>query len=420
MFYNYKVVNNILYLYINDKCEIGSLFDYTKNSSVIDKIKDYIKIHKIKFNGTKVVLLLSGIMLGTVYLNNDKNINYNIYKDNKYVYNIVDKSVPEIIVQGKIDKIVEEALSDISYDKDIKNVSEAKINSNSVNVDTRNLKSASNNNDNDVNNSVEKDRVIILNRTNKEVLQLNLEEYLIGVVAAEMPATFNIEAIKAQAVVARTYTLKLLESGRSITDDVSVQTYKSNSELQSMWGSSYNAYYNKIKNAVSSTNGLCIKYNGSLIDAVYHSTSNGYTEDSVNVWKNSIPYLKTVTSPWDTSASTYLKREMIEFDRISKILGIDFNASSLMEIVSRDDSNRVSKIRINDKEYTGVYIRNMLGLRSADFDFYSLDNGIMFTTRGYGHGVGMSQYGANGMANSGYTFEQIIKHYYTNVEIEKI
>lgn len=262
--------------------------------------------------------------------------------------------------------------------------------------------------------------MITLKRSNGSVVKMSMNDYLVGVVGAEMPASFNQEALKAQAVVARTYTLKLIESGRTLTDTVSTQAYKSNDELRSMWGSSYNTYYNKIKNAVSATSNLCIKYNGRLIDAVYHSTSNGYTEDAVNVWGNNVPYLKSVTSPWDTSASSYLRDTVVSFNKISSMLGLDFNGGSLIEIISRDGSNRISRVRVNDNEYSGVELRNLLGLRSADFDVSITGDGVMFTTRGYGHGVGMSQYGANGMANSGYSYEQIIKHYYTGVQIVKI
>lgn len=422
MFTNYKIINNTLYLYVDYRCEIGSLFDDKKNLNLVDKVKQYIKDKKIIFNGAKVVLLLSGLMLGSVYLNNrPKTSNYDVYNGNKYVYNIVDKSIPDVSLEEKIDDIINQASEGIKGDKDNKaNVKEKNVANNlsspkTTNSENINSSIASNYKE----NNVALDNFITLRRTNGEVVQLNLEEYLIGVVAAEMPASFNEEALKAQAVVARTYTLKLLETGRTITDDVSTQAYKSNSELQSIWGSNYNKYYNKIKDAVSKTNGLCIKYNGSLIDAVYHSTSNGYTEEAVNVWKNDVPYLKTVTSPWDTSASSFLRTTNIDFNKISNVLGIDFNSSSVIEIVSKDESGRISRIKFNDKEITGVEARNLLGLRSTDFDFNITDNGVIFTTRGYGHGVGMSQYGANGMANAGYTFDRILNYYYTGVQISK-
>lgn len=421
MFYNYKIKNDILYLYVDDRCEIGSLFNSDKNRSITSKVKKYIKDHKIEFNGFKVILLLSGLMLGTVYLNKNPMVNnYDVYKDNKYVYNIVDKTVPDISVEEKIDDLLKDAAEikeDAEVTKTVQNNNsikkqESKETSNNTKDDTANSSITNNNN-------FSTGKVITLNRTRGDVVQINLEEYLIGVVAAEMPASFNLEALKSQAIVARTYTLKLLESGRIITDDVSTQVYKDNAELKNMWGNSYNTYYNRIKNAVSSTSGLCITYNGSLIDAVYHSTSNGYTEDSVKVWGNDIPYLKTVTSPWDTSASSYLRENTISYDKIRTVLGINFDSSSIIEIISKDESGRISKIKFDDKELTGVEVRNLLGLRSADFDFTMTDVGVLFTTRGYGHGVGMSQYGANGMANSGYSYDKIIKYYYSGVNIVK-
>lgn len=422
MFYNYKIIDNILYLYVDDKCEIGSLFNGNKNIGIVDKIRTYIKDKKIKFDGTKVVLLLSGLMLGSVYLNNNpKTFNYDVYKDNKYVYNIVDKSIPDVTMEEKINEIINEASEVIKEKNNNDIVNEKKAVNNNSSFEKSNDSVITNSFDNTEHkeNNVAGDKVITLRRTNGEVVQLNLEEYLIGVVAAEMPASFNVEALKAQAVVARTYTLKLIEGGRVITDDVSTQVYKSNGELQSMWGPSYSMYYNKIRNAVSSTKGMCIKYNDVLIDAVYHSTSNGYTEDSVNVWGNNIPYLKSVTSPWDTSASSYLRSQIIDFEKITNVLGIDFNDSSSIEIISRDNSNRISKIKFNENVYSGVEIRNKLGLRSADFDFDITSEGVAFTTRGYGHGVGMSQYGANGMASVGYSFDKILNHYYTGVQIVK-
>ncbi len=421
MFYNYKIKNDILYLYVDDRCEIGSLFNSDKNRSITSKVKKYIKDHKIEFNGFKVILLLSGLMLGTVYLNKNPMVNnYDVYKDNKYVYNIVDKTVPDISVEEKIDDLLKDAAEikeDAEVTKTVQNNNsikkqESKETSNNTKDDTANSSITNNNN-------FSTGKVITLNRTRGDVVQINLEEYLIGVVAAEMPASFNLEALKSQAIVARTYTLKLLESKRTITDDVSTQVYKDNAELKNMWGNSYNTYYNKIKNAVSSTSGLCITYNGSLIDAVYHSTSNGYTEDSVKVWGNDIPYLKTVTSPWDTSASSYLKENTISYDKIRTVLGINFDSSSIIEIISKDESGRISNIKFGDKVLTGVEVRNLLGLRSADFDFMMTDTGVLFTTRGYGHGVGMSQYGANGMANSGYSYDKIIKYYYSGVNIVK-
>ena len=435
MFSGYKISNNILYLYVDYRFEIGNIFSNDKADDIITNVKRYIKEHKLKFNGTKVILLLSGLMLGTVYLNNIKMDNYDIYPSNKYVYNIVDKSIPlienkkEVLHNSNLIETTDSIKQETIYKNDVITSSSSNLNNNTSNV-LENEKGQSNtglnqpNNNQNIsnmqNNVVGENKIITLKRTNGQIVQMDIEEYLVGIVAAEMPASFNEEALKAQAIVARTYTLKLLEQKRTLTDDVSTQVYKSNEELKEMWQGSYNTYYNKVRNAVNNTKGKVIKYNGELIDAVYHSTSNGYTEDSVNVWGNTIPYLKSVTSPWDTSASTFLREENKTFDEISSRLGIDFNSNSIIQIILRDVSNRILKIKINDTLYTGVQLRTLLGLRSADFDVSLKDGFATFTTRGYGHGVGMSQYGANGMANSGYNYEQILRYYYNGIEIIKI
>ena len=252
-------------------------------------------------------------------------------------------------------------------------------------------------------------------RKNGAILDLELEEYLIGVVGAEMPASFDIEALKAQAIISRTYALRSIEIGRKLTDDVTTQVYKDNNELRTQWGNSYEKYYNKIKEAVYSTKGLAIYYDNNLIDALFFSTSNGKTEDSKYVWGKEIPYLKSVDSSWDKESSTYLREIDKDLANVLDILGIN---TTDFTIVSRNESGRVLEIKIGDKNFTGVEFRNLLGLRSTDFDIEINENSIKFVTRGYGHGVGLSQYGANGMAKQGYNFQDIVKHYYLGVEIK--
>ncbi len=254
-------------------------------------------------------------------------------------------------------------------------------------------------------------------RANGNQVILPLEEYLIGVVAAEMPATFPMEALKSQAIVARTYTLKKIKDQQKITDSSSFQSYKDDFELKKLWKDSYDIYYQKIKDAVNSTEGIAIYYEGNYIDAVYHSTSNGKTEDAVYVWGNSVPYLKSVDSIWDKETPSYSKQVSIDFDSVLNLLGVPKSQNNSLEILARDDSGRVLKLKIGNKIFTGVEIRNLLKLRSTDFDL-SLDHGyLVITTRGYGHGVGMSQYGASGMAQEGYHYQEILKHYYTGVEV---
>ncbi|MDD6879181.1 MAG: stage II sporulation protein D, partial [bacterium] len=220
-----------------------------------------------------------------------------------------------------------------------------------------------------------------------------------------------------QAVLARTYALKAIKENKKLTDTTSTQVYIDNNEMKSKWGSDYNKYYSKIKQAVESTKSVYVTYNNELIDAVYHAISNGMTEDAINVWGHSIPYLKSVDSSYDKAVSGY-SRSIIKTDsEILKIFGID--SLDNIEILSRNSSGRVSSVRVGDSTYTGVDIRTLLGLRSSDFDMEIVGENIKITTRGYGHGVGMSQYGANSMAKNGSTYEQIIKHYYSGVKINK-
>jgi stage II sporulation protein D len=259
--------------------------------------------------------------------------------------------------------------------------------------------------------------MITVYRSNGTVLNIELEDYLVGVVAAEIPASFNVEALKAQAIVARTYTLKRISRGLTLGDTAATQEYKDINQMKTTWQGDFQKYYDKIKSAVDTTKGKYITYGGTYIDAVYHSTSNGYTEDSVYVWGNSIPYLKSVDSSWDKTASSYLRTETKDYNTILSVLGISISADTPVEVLSRNASGRIISVRIGDSTYTGVNLRNMLGLRSADFDIVVQNGNLVFTTRGYGHGVGMSQYGANGMANSGYNYAQIITHYYQGVQI---
>ena len=169
---------------------------------------------------------------------------------------------------------------------------------------------------------------------------------------------------------------------------------------------------------MDSTKGLYITYNGTYIDAVYHSTSNGKTEDAIYVWGNDIPYLKSVDSPWDVNATSYLRTEIKDFNTVLNILGVDLNTEDF-EILEKKDSGRVIKVKVGKKIYSGVELRNILNLRSTDFDLAIHNGNLIITTKGYGHGVGMSEYGANGMANSGYNYEQILKHYYQGIDIVK-
>lgn len=299
-----------------------------------------------------------------------------------------------------------------------------KIDNNNLNEISQVESKINNQEDIETNNSQEKiednNIYVTIHRSNGQIINLELEEYIIGVVGAEMPASFNIEALKSQAILARTYALKSIDKGKTLTDNSSTQNYKNNDELKKFWGKDFDKYYSKIKNAVNSTKGLYLSYNGSKIDAIYHSTSNGQTEDAVNVWGNSFPYLVSVESKYDTTNKSFEMEKFISYPDLSIKLNMEINNFTNINILGRTSGNRIDSIEINGHVYSGVKIRSLLGLRSSDFDITKSDTGITFKTRGYGHGVGMSQYGANGMANAGYTYNQILKHYYNGVTINHV
>lgn len=260
------------------------------------------------------------------------------------------------------------------------------------------------------------DNIKVTVKTKENTINIELEEYIIGVVAGEMPALFELEALKAQAIASRTYLINHLQNNKTITDTIDDQVYINKEDMQIKWQDKYDEYYNKISKAVNLTKGLIMYYKNEPIKAYYFSRSNGYTESSLNVFNEQKEYLNIVESPFDEDNShtmTISKTELCEK------LNISCNSISINNII-KDKSNRISKITINNKEFTGIEIRQKLSLRSTDFTFNVLDNNIEIITKGYGHGVGMSQYGANSMAKEGYTYEEILKYYYQNIKIDSI
>lgn len=252
--------------------------------------------------------------------------------------------------------------------------------------------------------------------TTGELLTIDLEKYIIGVVAGEMPALFHEEALKAQAIASRTYLINHLQTNDSIGNTTDDQVYLTDEEMKDKWGVDYDTYYNKIKKAVTETQDLIMYYKNQPIKAYYFSSSNGYTASSVSVFNEQRDYLASVESPFDQDNSNTIEISKQEF---CNKLDIICNRISITKII-KDNSNRVSKITINNTEYTGLQIRKLLSLRSTDFTFKISDNVVEITTSGYGHGVGMSQYGANNMAKLGYSYKEILEYYYKDIKIDSI
>ena len=255
--------------------------------------------------------------------------------------------------------------------------------------------------------------------------KIPLEEYIVGVLAGEMPIDFDLEALKAQAVASRSYALKRIEYNKDkeydVVDSIQNQVYLDTDYLKDAWGLSYVKNINKLRTAVNETIDEYLEYNNKVVDALFFSTSNGYTENSENVFNFECDYLKSVESPWDKDVSTAFKtKKTISLSDFYKKLNIPYNKNLNIDILKRSYTNRILSLKINNIEFKGTDIYNKLSLRSTDFEIELLGNDIRITTKGYGHGVGMSQYGALGMAKSGYKYDEILKHYYNNSKIKKL
>lgn len=253
---------------------------------------------------------------------------------------------------------------------------------------------------------------------NDKVINLELEEYVIGVVACEMPASFDDEALKAMSVAARTFALYKLENNKNykLKSDTSDQCYISLSEMKDKWGNNFDKYYNKIKNIVYETKNEYMVYNDEVIISFYFSISNGYTENVENVFSQKLDYLVSVDSSWDKNSNYKSKDLKIKINDFFNKLGIDYSNNINIKY-ERSDTGRVNYLYINGNKFKGTKIRTLLSLRSTDFEISNDKEYVYIKTKGYGHGVGMSQYGANYMAKSGYKYDEILKHYYTDVEI---
>lgn len=254
---------------------------------------------------------------------------------------------------------------------------------------------------------------------------LPLENYIVGVLAGEMPIDFDIEALKAQAVASRSYALKRIEYNKDndydVVDSIMNQVYLDEAYLKNAWGNNYIKNINKLRTAVNATLDEYLDYNNSVVDALFFSTSNGYTEDSNLVFNFDCAYLKSVDSPWDQEVSSaYLTTKTLPLTEFYQKLNLPYNKNLNIEILKRSTTNRILLLKINDKEFKGIDIYNALSLRSTDFIIDLYGTNVKITMKGYGHGVGMSQYGALGMAKKGYTYQEILKHYYTNTTIKKL
>lgn len=265
-------------------------------------------------------------------------------------------------------------------------------------------------------------KVFVSNQANKsDAYAIDLEEYVVGVVAGEMPASFQMEALKAQAVAARTYALYKMKNIKNyvLSTNINDQVYLTKEQMKNKWGSEFDKYYERIKEAVDSTRGEVLYYQDDLIITYYFAISNGYTDDAQVVFNESRDYLKGVESSWDKNYASMRSVRTIKKSTFCSKLGISCEDIQISQ-VNRADNHYVRNITINNKTFTGSEVFHKLALKSMDFTITVSGEDVSILTLGFGHGVGMSQYGAQGMASEGYSYSDILTHYYQNTEISKI
>ncbi len=272
----------------------------------------------------------------------------------------------------------------------------------------------------------EKNQIVRVKREKKNVIEkIPLENYVMGVLSGEMPTTFPMEALKAQAVAARTYVLRKIEYAKNqeydVVDTVANQVYYSNDELKERWKTEYNEKINLIQKAVLETKGEYLTYQGQIVNAFFFSTSTGYTENCEEVFQENLPYLRSVKSDWEKDISPVFEdSKTFTIQEFYEKLNLDSNSNFSIQVTKTTSTGRVKEIQINGKLFLASDVTKALGLRSSFFEITKNDNQIIIHTKGFGHGVGMSQYGAYGMAKNGSNYQEILKYYYQGVDIKKI
>lgn len=297
-----------------------------------------------------------------------------------------------------------------------------------ISIDVQNIEEQKDSNNSDK-------EIKLLHSKTGEVENVNIEEYLCNVVSAEMPASFETEALKAQAIVARTYTMFKLNNKKHDNADICdnsacCQAWISKENRLAKWEESKrDEYWQKICSVVQQTKGQVIMYNNEPINAFFHSNSGGTTEIPVNVWGGTnYPYLQVVETSGEEAYTQYASEVTIaNTDIINKLkekyqdISIDFSNVEDLKIVEHTESGRVKTVKFGNHKLSGVEVRSIFGLKSTNFEILKIDNDhIQFKVKGYGHGVGMSQTGADSLAKQGKTAEEIIHHFYSNVNVKKI
>lgn len=243
---------------------------------------------------------------------------------------------------------------------------------------------------------------------------MTMDEYVAGVIGAELQGWFDAETLKVFAIAARTNAVKRLDSGKELSNSTAFQCFYSKEELKEIYGDNFESFYQKFYDAAAITHNMVIvDESGKLIDALYHALSSGKTEDSWYVTGYEVSYLKSVESPWDKQCSDYKNVRVISYEKLES-LGF---VNPKFEVISYTDSGSPYIYEVGGEQYTATDLMYKLRLKSSVFEVAYKDDGLEFTTYGFGHGLGISSYGAEGMAKEGYTYIEIISHYYTGVRV---
>ncbi len=272
-----------------------------------------------------------------------------------------------------------------------------------------------------------KDKTALYSEEKNKIIYVDTKEYIIGALACEMPASFHTEALKAQAVAIYTNAVRSQSAGEQYVckiNESELLGYTTAKILKQKWGNSFDTYYKKLEDAVDSVYESVITYQSMPILAAYHSLSNGKTESAQNVWGQKVPYLVSVESEGDTFSPDLVSTKTFSVEEAREILKNAFPDtflpqvdSLLMTNINKSDAGTVLSLVVGDKEVTGQKIRSLFSLKSACFDVKIENQTVTFTVSGYGHGVGLSQYGADFMARQGKTYKEILNHYYKDTEI---
>ncbi len=373
MLNRYQILNDgkgeKLFIYLDDRFETATEFNtISQDETLVKQVEHYLSRNQIKLKGNQIYIVKDGIIVGTLFYNP---LEQRVYSK----YNAVI-SAPEIEVL-EVDEALQEKI-------------EAAM--------TKELK-------------------VKLRLISGTIITISLDDYLLGTLSQVISPTYELEALKAQAILSRTYALKMMIQNGVIEQSNPTQTYHHIHYAKLTWLDHYDSYLYKLKQAIDSTREKYLAYNDKMIDVFFHPVNNGHTESAKSLELGDVPYLKQKPSIWDMQAPSYLQTTAKNKDEVALLLGVSKKDLKKIEILELTEGNQIKRIRIGNKEFTGDQLKRLLHLPSQDISILIDKNAIFFTTRGQGNGLGMSQFGANIMAQNGHTCEEILAYFFPNTRI---